>query len=59
MFSGRVSLIETLILHYSDCVLLQPEGFEQTYAEMDKTVKNQISHRGRALTKLKQEFPGL
>merc|ERR1712006_63388 len=30
-----------------------PDGFDQTYAEMDKSVKNSISHRGRALEKLK------
>eukprot|EP00658_Telonema_sp_P-2_P035552 TRINITY_DN2582_c0_g2_i2.p1 TRINITY_DN2582_c0_g2~~TRINITY_DN2582_c0_g2_i2.p1 ORF type:complete len:208 (-),score=46.07 TRINITY_DN2582_c0_g2_i2:767-1390(-) len=34
--------------------VFQPDGFEQTYAEMDKSVKNEISHRGRALAKLKQ-----
>lgn len=26
----------------------------QTYAEMDKAAKNQISHRARALSKLKE-----
>lgn len=25
--------------------VFQPEGFEQTYAEMEKSVKNTISHR--------------
>ena len=25
--------------------VFQPDGFEQTYAEMDKAVKNTISHR--------------
>jgi inosine triphosphate pyrophosphatase len=30
-----------------------PDGFEQTYAEMDKSVKNSISHRSRALAKLR------
>eukprot|EP00656_Telonema_subtile_P023342 TRINITY_DN2475_c0_g1_i5.p2 TRINITY_DN2475_c0_g1~~TRINITY_DN2475_c0_g1_i5.p2 ORF type:complete len:128 (+),score=38.76 TRINITY_DN2475_c0_g1_i5:125-508(+) len=33
--------------------VFQPDGFEETYAEMDKSVKNTISHRGRALEKLK------
>ena len=32
----------------------QPEGFEQTYAEMEKTQKNVISHRYRALEELKK-----
>ncbi|KAF8980107.1 nucleoside triphosphate pyrophosphohydrolase ham1 [Podila verticillata] len=31
-----------------------PDGFETTYAEMDKDVKNSISHRGRALAKLRE-----
>jgi inosine triphosphate pyrophosphatase len=32
--------------------VFQPDGFDQTYAEMDKEVKNKISHRSRALAKL-------
>jgi inosine triphosphate pyrophosphatase len=35
--------------------VFKPDGFEETYAEMDKTVKNTISHRGRSL-KLVQEY---
>lgn len=31
----------------------QPDGFDETYAEMDKAVKNTISHRYRALAKLR------
>ena len=31
-----------------------PDGFDLTYAELDKDVKNTISHRGRALAKLKE-----
>lgn len=37
-------------------VELQPDGYDQTYAEMDKDTKNQISHRGRALEALKKYF---
>ncbi|KAL1932801.1 hypothetical protein VTP01DRAFT_8479 [Rhizomucor pusillus] len=33
--------------------IFQPDGFEETYAEMSKDVKNTISHRFRALEKLK------
>ncbi len=36
--------------------IFEPEGFEQTYAELDKDVKNSISHRFRALEKLKAYF---
>ncbi|HSO88825.1 MAG TPA: non-canonical purine NTP diphosphatase [Draconibacterium sp.] len=32
--------------------IFQPEGFSQTFAEMNLTDKNKISHRGRAVEKL-------
>lgn len=34
--------------------VFQPDGFDKTYAELDKEVKNSISHRGRSLAKLRQ-----
>ncbi|CAO2578773.1 Inosine triphosphate pyrophosphatase [Lemmus lemmus] len=34
----------------------QPDGYEQTYAEMPKAEKNAISHRFRALLKLQEYF---
>mmetsp|Transcript_6441 Transcript_6441/g.7368 ORF Transcript_6441/g.7368 Transcript_6441/m.7368 type:complete len:209 (+) Transcript_6441:110-736(+) len=34
--------------------IFQPAGFNETYAEMDKSVKNSISHRYRALAKLRE-----
>ena len=34
--------------------IFEPEGFNQTYAEMDKKTKNTISHRFRALDKLRE-----
>eukprot|EP01120_Amphizonella_sp_Union-15-10_P015182 TRINITY_DN773_c0_g1_i2.p1 TRINITY_DN773_c0_g1~~TRINITY_DN773_c0_g1_i2.p1 ORF type:complete len:238 (-),score=57.27 TRINITY_DN773_c0_g1_i2:35-655(-) len=34
--------------------IFQPDGFEETYAELDKDVKNSISHRRKALDKLKE-----
>eukprot|EP00607_Mallomonas_marina_P007803 CAMPEP_0182419786 /NCGR_PEP_ID=MMETSP1167-20130531/4156_1 /TAXON_ID=2988 /ORGANISM="Mallomonas Sp, Strain CCMP3275" /LENGTH=219 /DNA_ID=CAMNT_0024594879 /DNA_START=129 /DNA_END=788 /DNA_ORIENTATION=+ len=33
--------------------IFEPDGFNQTYAEMEKSVKNTISHRYRALDKLR------
>ncbi len=33
-----------------------PEGFEQTFAELGDEVKNQISHRAKALAKLRRRF---
>ncbi|XP_046339285.1 inosine triphosphate pyrophosphatase-like [Haliotis rufescens] len=32
----------------------QPDGFDKTYAEMDKSVKHTISHRGKAMDLLKK-----
>ncbi|MDZ7691353.1 MAG: RdgB/HAM1 family non-canonical purine NTP pyrophosphatase [Balneolaceae bacterium] len=31
--------------------VFQPEGYNQTFAELDATVKNEISHRARAIQK--------
>eukprot|EP00163_Fabomonas_tropica_P022537 TRINITY_DN3930_c0_g1_i2.p1 TRINITY_DN3930_c0_g1~~TRINITY_DN3930_c0_g1_i2.p1 ORF type:complete len:189 (+),score=34.37 TRINITY_DN3930_c0_g1_i2:15-581(+) len=33
-----------------------PDGYDGTYAELDKSVKNSISHRARALAKLKEHL---
>ncbi|KAI9486640.1 MAG: inosine triphosphate pyrophosphatase [Benjaminiella poitrasii] len=36
--------------------IFQPDGFEETYAQLDKKIKNSISHRGKALELLKKYF---
>ena len=36
--------------------VFQPAGFDLTYAEMESETKNRISHRGKALEKLKAFF---
>ena len=36
--------------------IFQPDGFDQTYDEMPKSIKNTISHRYKALEKLKEFF---
>lgn len=35
--------------------MFQPDGFDQTFAEMDRWEKNRISHRGRAFEQLLKE----
>ena len=37
--------------------IFKPDGYDQTFAEMDLSLKNQIGHRGKAVTKL-VEFLG-
>jgi len=36
--------------------IFQPDGYDVTYAEMEKKEKNLISHRGRSLALLKDYF---
>lgn len=36
--------------------MFQPDGYAQTFAEMDRWEKNRISHRGRAFEKMLQAF---
>ena len=42
--------------------VFQPEGYDETFAEMGPELKNRISHRGRAMAKLvrflEQDYPG-
>ena len=38
--------------------LFQPNEFSETFAELPATTKNSISHRGRAVTKMKQFLRG-
>lgn len=34
--------------------IFKPDGYDQTYAEMEKSLKNSISHRFKAVSKLKE-----
>ena len=36
--------------------LFTPEGFKKTFGELDENIKNEISHRSKALEKLKVEL---
>ena len=38
--------------------IFQPDGFEQTYAELDSSVKNSISHRYKAVCALRDYLAG-
>lgn len=38
--------------------IFQPDGYELTFGEMDRWEKNRISHRAKAVEKLKQVFSG-
>jgi XTP/dITP diphosphohydrolase len=39
--------------------LFVPDGFKQSFAELGETAKNGLSHRGKALAKVKEYFGGL
>jgi XTP/dITP diphosphohydrolase len=39
--------------------VFKPDGYEETFAEMDLSVKNKISHRGRAVEKLVEHLKSL
>ncbi|MEI6107254.1 MAG: RdgB/HAM1 family non-canonical purine NTP pyrophosphatase [Opitutae bacterium] len=39
--------------------LFVPDGYVQTYAELDESAKNQLSHRGRAFAQLARWLSGL
>src|SRR5436190_5622010 len=39
--------------------LFIPDGYDQTFAELGESTKNQISHRARALAKLKQRLASI
>ena len=46
-------------LWYSWDPVFEPKGYSDTYAEMDKQLKNTISHRYRALELVRQFFATL
>jgi XTP/dITP diphosphohydrolase len=46
---GRIVMVEAGTGGFGYDPLFVPEGFEQTFAEMDAVTKNRLSHRARAL----------
>ena len=40
--------------HFGWDAVFLPDGHEQTYAEMDAALKNTLSHRARAIEKLRE-----
>jgi XTP/dITP diphosphohydrolase len=49
---GQISPVQSGAGGFGYDPIFVPDGYDITFAEMDKTIKNQISHRGRALAKL-------
>jgi XTP/dITP diphosphohydrolase len=49
---GRISPVQQGEQGFGYDPVFIPDGYEQTFAEMDKVEKNRISHRGRALAKM-------
>jgi len=61
LFQGRTDgkLVESrgpTVFGWDSC--FEPDGMGLTYAEMEKSEKNKISHRGKALEKLKVWLAG-
>ena len=46
---GRIVLAEAGTGGFGYDPLFIPDGFEQTFAELDPKAKNQVSHRARAM----------
>jgi XTP/dITP diphosphohydrolase len=53
---GQIGLSPRGIGGFGYDPLFIPLGFDQTFGELGEEVKNQLSHRGKALAKLKQRF---
>ncbi|KAL3317607.1 hypothetical protein Ciccas_003732 [Cichlidogyrus casuarinus] len=59
VFQGRVpgTIVEPRGEHtFGWDPIFMPDGFDQTYAEMDRDVKNSMSHRSLAVQKLKKHL---
>lgn len=54
---GRIEFIASGTGGFGYDPLFVPQGFEGSFAELGEDVKNQISHRARALEKLKSVWP--
>lgn len=51
---GRVIEVARGVQGFGYDPLFQPTGFEATFAELGETVKNRLSHRGRALAAVRR-----
>lgn len=49
---GRIAMYESGSGGFGYDPLFVPDGFEETFAEIDENTKNQISHRGRAIRQI-------
>jgi XTP/dITP diphosphohydrolase len=50
--SGHIAMQESGEGGFGYDPIFIPDGFERTFAEIDETTKNQISHRGRAIQQI-------
>ncbi len=55
---GRIRREESGSGGFGYDALFEPEGHSQTFSELDGETKNRISHRGRALERIRSHLPG-
>ena len=53
---GRIAMAEKGRGGFGYDPLFIPNGYDQTFGELNEEVKNRLSHRGKALNLLKQQF---
>lgn len=53
---SRIAVLHPLRVRSAGDPVFQPDGYDQTFAELSKDIKNKISHRARAIEMMKQFF---
>jgi XTP/dITP diphosphohydrolase len=53
---GQIGFTPRGTLGFGYDPVFYPKGFDRTFAELDATIKNRISHRGKAINDLKEKL---
>lgn len=52
--SGKLNFGYYVLIHFRWDPVFQPDGYSETFAEMDKSIKNGISHRFQSVSLLRE-----